>query len=276
MTFRLHEMNMFINHQSERARKNRTGVPQRAGFDLDYWYDTHEEFVEAVSVFLKQYDGHKFDLTALPLKLSKASLSSTFCIGNDASIEYYFHLQHAHERRDGTKYSFTCPASVEDRPTERDPSTIHRYAEYFERHGEFHKPEAHIITRKQVYNVWLSPTQGEWHRDVDDFKSAQLLVAEKDAYELLQGLQEPETSLAILTPCFTNSQKFNHAKMTEVDGTFGTNKHGFELYCVLTEYDIVSLPLSYLLLGKLQKGITVDDVAHGVVKCGVEAEMGPH
>ncbi|KAK9377575.1 uncharacterized protein V1513DRAFT_7, partial [Lipomyces chichibuensis] len=29
---------------------------------------------------------------------------------------------------------------------------------------------------------------------------------------------------------------------------FGTNKHGYELYCVLTEYDLVSLPLSYLLL----------------------------
>ncbi|KAK9430287.1 hypothetical protein V1505DRAFT_371762 [Lipomyces doorenjongii] len=38
--------------------------------------------------------------------------------------------------------------------------------------------------------------------------------------------------------------------MTEVfiDSTFGTNKHGYELYCVLTEYDLVSLPLSYLLL----------------------------
>ncbi|KAK9352177.1 hypothetical protein V1523DRAFT_397683 [Lipomyces doorenjongii] len=201
---------MFINHQSERARKNRTGVPQRAGFDLDYWYDTHEEFVEAVSVFLKQYDGHKFDLTALPLKLNN-SCNAAAERHFDYS-EYYFHLQHAHERRDGTKYSFTCPASVEDRPTERDPSTIHsskgilrapRRVSYrnliqMTNVSDFEKPEAHIITRKQVYNVWLSPTQGEWHRDVDDFKSAQLLVAEKDAYELLQGLQEPETSLAIL------------------------------------------------------------------------------
>ncbi|KAK9238968.1 hypothetical protein V1525DRAFT_68886 [Lipomyces kononenkoae] len=33
-----------------------------------------------------------------------------------------------------------------------------------------------------------------------------------------------------------------------VDSTFNTNKHGYELYCVLTEYDLVSLPLSYLLL----------------------------
>ncbi|KAK9349808.1 hypothetical protein V1505DRAFT_379810 [Lipomyces doorenjongii] len=38
--------------------------------------------------------------------------------------------------------------------------------------------------------------------------------------------------------------------MTEVyiDSTFGANKHGYELYCVLIEYDLASLPLSYLLL----------------------------
>ncbi|KAK9233696.1 hypothetical protein V1525DRAFT_436334, partial [Lipomyces kononenkoae] len=38
--------------------------------------------------------------------------------------------------------------------------------------------------------------------------------------------------------------------MTEIfiDATFGTNKHGYELYCVITEYDLVSIPLSYLLL----------------------------
>ncbi|KAK9367943.1 hypothetical protein V1509DRAFT_610177 [Lipomyces kononenkoae] len=38
--------------------------------------------------------------------------------------------------------------------------------------------------------------------------------------------------------------------MTEIfiDSTFGTNKHGYELYCVITEYDLVSILLSYLLL----------------------------
>ncbi|KAK9482035.1 hypothetical protein V1527DRAFT_477706 [Lipomyces starkeyi] len=254
-----------------KCRNKRAGKNLRAGFDLDECYDTHEEFVEAVSVILKQHDDHNFDLTAQPLKI-RVALSSTFCIDNDVSIGacavtadgdlqrraamllrsdifdcsgYYFHLQHAHERRDGAKYSFSCPASVEDRPAESDPSTIQRYTvqkEYFECHGEFHisfskasasakviyehightesrmfhmtdeKPEAHIITRKQVYNFWLSVTQGEWHRDVDDFKSAQLLVAEQDDYELLQGLQEPGISLAFLTPWFTDSQKFNRAK----------------------------------------------------------------
>ncbi|KAK9347015.1 hypothetical protein V1522DRAFT_379058 [Lipomyces starkeyi] len=53
---------------------------------------------------------------------------------------HYFHLGHAHERRDGAKYSFGCPASVEYRPVVRDPSTIPHYTaqkEYFECRGEF-------------------------------------------------------------------------------------------------------------------------------------------
>ncbi|KAK9244377.1 hypothetical protein V1506DRAFT_522801 [Lipomyces tetrasporus] len=139
--------------RSKRAGTNQPGVSQRAGFDLDACYDTHEKFVEAVSAFLKQHDDRKFDLTAQPLKI-KATLSPVFCIDNDVSIGacavttdgdlqrrvamllrsdifdcsgYYFHLQHAHERRDGAKYSFSCPAYVEDRPAERDPSTIQRY-----------------------------------------------------------------------------------------------------------------------------------------------------
>ncbi|KAK9236685.1 hypothetical protein V1525DRAFT_389238 [Lipomyces kononenkoae] len=62
-----------------------TGVSQSEGFDLDACYDTHEEFVEAVSAFLKQHDDHKYDLTAQPLKI-KATLSSTFCIDNNVSI----------------------------------------------------------------------------------------------------------------------------------------------------------------------------------------------
>ncbi|KAK9483548.1 hypothetical protein V1527DRAFT_498313 [Lipomyces starkeyi] len=52
---------------------------------------------------------------------------------------YYFHLRHAHEKRDGAKYCFGCPASVEYRPAVRDPSTIQRYTaqkEYLECHGE--------------------------------------------------------------------------------------------------------------------------------------------
>ncbi|KAK9364476.1 hypothetical protein V1509DRAFT_557791, partial [Lipomyces kononenkoae] len=80
--------------------------------------------------------------------------------------------------------------------------------------------------------------------------AAQLLIGEQDGYRLIDGLQEPGVSLAFVTPCFSDTTKFKREKMTEVfiDSTFGTNKHGYELYCVLTEYDLVSLPLSYLLL----------------------------
>ncbi|KAK9485044.1 hypothetical protein V1527DRAFT_467940 [Lipomyces starkeyi] len=44
----------------------------------------------------------------------------------------------AHERRDGSKYSFGCPASVEYRPAVRDPSTIQRYTGT---PGELSRPE---------------------------------------------------------------------------------------------------------------------------------------
>ncbi|KAK9489113.1 hypothetical protein V1508DRAFT_407263 [Lipomyces doorenjongii] len=286
----LDEVNMFINHQSQRAGKT---MSQRAGFDLDACYDTHEEFVEVVSTFLKQRDDHKFDITA-------QRLSSTFCIDNDVSIGacavttdcdlqrrvpmllrsdvfdcsgYYFHLQHAHERRDGAKYSFNfqkeyfechgefhisfsktnASATViyehngHTESRNHTPRQIYRNMIQMTNVSDFEKPEAHVITRKQVYNFWISLTQGEWHREVDDFKSAQLLVADQDGYELLQ---EPGISLDFVTPCFTDSQKFDRAKVTEVfiDATFGTTKKEFELYCFITEYDLVSLPLSYLLL----------------------------
>ncbi|KAK9319346.1 hypothetical protein V1517DRAFT_376569 [Lipomyces orientalis] len=79
--------------------------------------------------------------------------------------------------------------------------------------------------------------------------SAQLLIAERDGYHLIEGLQEPGVSLAFTTPGFSN-EKYSRGKMTEIfiDSTFSTIKHGYELYCVLVEYDLVSLPLSYLLL----------------------------
>ncbi|KAK9427234.1 hypothetical protein V1505DRAFT_402664 [Lipomyces doorenjongii] len=105
--------------------------------------------------------------------------------------------------------------------------------------------------QQQVYNIWLSLTRKEWERDAaDDFRSAQLLLEGQDGYRLIEGLQEPGVSLGFITLCFSDSLKYDRAKMTEVfiDSTFGTNKHGYELYCVLTEYDLVSLPLSYLLL----------------------------
>ncbi|KAK9482344.1 hypothetical protein V1527DRAFT_476686, partial [Lipomyces starkeyi] len=50
-------------------------------------------------------------------------------------------LRHAHERRDGAKYSFfACPRSIEYK-TERDPSSIQRYTtqkEYLKCRGELY------------------------------------------------------------------------------------------------------------------------------------------
>ncbi|KAK9236649.1 hypothetical protein V1525DRAFT_389295 [Lipomyces kononenkoae] len=107
---------------------------------------------------------------------------------------------------------------------------------FLERHDvadspQFKNTELHTITRQQVYNIWLSITIG-------------------DGYRLIEGLQEPGVPLGFITPYFSDSLKYDRAKMTEIfiDSTFGTNKHGYKLYCVLTEYDLVSLPLSYLLL----------------------------
>ncbi|KAK9481418.1 hypothetical protein V1527DRAFT_479691, partial [Lipomyces starkeyi] len=64
----------------------------------------------------------------------------------------------------------------------------------------FEKTELHTITRQQVYNVWLSHTKNQWERDsADDFRSAQLLIAERDGYHLIEELQEPGVSLAFTT-----------------------------------------------------------------------------
>ncbi|KAJ8100842.1 hypothetical protein POJ06DRAFT_280868 [Lipomyces tetrasporus] len=103
-----------------------------------------------------------------------------------------------------------------------------------------------LIAMRLTYNY----PPAKWERDPrDDFRSAQMLVEEQEGYFLIEGVQEPGGSLAFTTPCFNDKVKYNRSKMTEIfiDSTFGTNKHGYELYCVLTELDLVSLPLSYLL-----------------------------
>ncbi|KAK9364613.1 hypothetical protein V1509DRAFT_643507 [Lipomyces kononenkoae] len=117
--------------------------------------------------------------------------------------------------------------------------------------SQFKNTDLHTITRQQVYNIWISLTRREWERNPEaDFRSEQMLVEEQEGYFLIEGLQEPCVSLAFTAPFFNDKVKYNRMKMTEIfiDSTFGTNKHGYELYCVITELDLVSLPLSYLLL----------------------------
>ncbi|KAK9482913.1 hypothetical protein V1527DRAFT_521761 [Lipomyces starkeyi] len=326
--------------RDRKASKRQDEGLKRASFDLDGCYDTHEEFIDAVSSVMDRHDNHVFDASAQPLRV-KATLTSSLLIDNEISVEactqtadnelqkraatllrnsmfditgYFFHMRRVNARADGqTSFTLTCSRSNECK-LERDISRVQRYTvskEVFDcqgelritmskvyesvtmvyehkghmetnkfhmteevrnyiksqkrlaprqiyqnliqmaNEGEFEKTDLHTITRQQVYNFWLSITKSEWERDAaNDFRSAQLLVAEQGGFQLIEGLQEPGVSLAFVTPCFTNQEQYSRAKMTEVfvDSTFGTNKHGYELYCVLTEYDLVSLPLSYLLL----------------------------
>jgi hypothetical protein len=74
--------------------------------------------------------------------------------------------------------------------------------------SEFEKTEEHILTRQQLYNFWISLTRAEWQRDsADDFKSAQLLVAEQDGYELVEDLQEPGVSFGLSYALFHGSSE---------------------------------------------------------------------
>ncbi|KAK9233721.1 hypothetical protein V1525DRAFT_460029 [Lipomyces kononenkoae] len=114
---------------------------------------------------------------------------------------YYVQSRRCTERNDEIKFSFTCSCSTE-RETERDPLKVQRYTiakEFFDCQGRLHitisknngtklyryaqvpfsaadisdltpmaddsqfeKTDLHTITRKQVYNVWLSFTRMQW------------------------------------------------------------------------------------------------------------------
>ncbi|KAK9352972.1 hypothetical protein V1523DRAFT_222527 [Lipomyces doorenjongii] len=69
--------------QLQRRTKNQIGVPTWAGFDLDD--ETHEEFVEAVSSFLKLHNSHEYVASLQPLR-TRATLSATFLVDNGFSI----------------------------------------------------------------------------------------------------------------------------------------------------------------------------------------------
>ncbi|KAK9483367.1 hypothetical protein V1527DRAFT_454124 [Lipomyces starkeyi] len=178
----------------------------------------------------------------------RGELYISFSKANESGTIIYEHIGHTESQ----KFHMTQEVQKYIKANKRlPPRQIYQYLIQMTNEPQFETTEVHTITRPQVYNFWLSLTKSEWQRDAaDDFRSAQLLVAKQQGFESISGLEGPGISLAFATRCFTDRQKFDHTKMTEVfiDSTFGTNKHGFELYCVLTEYDLVSLPLSYLLL----------------------------
>ncbi|KAK9311490.1 hypothetical protein V1524DRAFT_418959 [Lipomyces starkeyi] len=162
---------------------------------------------------------------------------------------YYFHMRRVNERQDGPRFNMSWSSSKE-RKFERDVSNIRRHegflgmlrfhiteevCNYIKEQKylpprqiywnliqladdpRFDKTELHTITRQQAYNVWLSLTKNQWERDnADDFRSAQLLVAEQDGYRLIEELPGPGVSLAFITPCFSNYEKYNRGKMTSM------------------------------------------------------------
>ncbi|KAK9489386.1 hypothetical protein V1508DRAFT_407112 [Lipomyces doorenjongii] len=88
--------------------------------------------------------------------------------------------------------------------------------------------DAHkLLSLRQIYQnlVRMADDYQFEKRDLSTITRQQVLIREQDGYQLVEDLQEPGVSLAFVTPCLSDT-----------------------LYCVLTEYDLVSLPLSYLLL----------------------------
>ncbi|KAK9312876.1 hypothetical protein V1524DRAFT_449322 [Lipomyces starkeyi] len=146
--------------------------------------------------------GYYFHFSAIAVFCDcRGELHISFSKANESAIIVYEHNGHS----ETPKFAITEEKGF-------PPRQIYQKLIQMADDPQFEKTELHTITRQQVYNVWLSFTRQEWERDAaNDFRSAQLLVS--------------------------------RPKLTEVfiDSTFGTNKHGYELYCVLTEYDLAGL-----------------------------------
>ncbi|KAK9481607.1 hypothetical protein V1527DRAFT_100574 [Lipomyces starkeyi] len=110
--------------RDRKASKKEGEALKPSGFDLDGCYDTHEEFVEAMSLFLEQHDSHMFD-SSLPSLRIRASLKSTFLIDNDISVETCTQSSHQGVQKRAADFfgmtcltapviSFTCDASMRD------------------------------------------------------------------------------------------------------------------------------------------------------------------
>ncbi|KAK9251679.1 hypothetical protein V1507DRAFT_482178 [Lipomyces tetrasporus] len=257
---------------------------RRSSFDLDEQFENHDEFIEIIAFFMEQRDGHIFDPDAHSVRF-RATLADCFVIENDASEAscaqnndknlqkraikcfrndlfdcpgYYFHLRRCNERVDGPRFSLTCSCSNERRTGVRDPSSVQRHTtakEFFDCHGELHISFSKSnLSATIIYDHKCHAETPKFRitEEIQQYIKAQQLFPPRQIYQnLIQLANSPHgehrVSLAFTTPCFTDRANYNRAKMTEIliDSTFGTNRHGYELYCVLTEHDLVSLPLSY-------------------------------
>ncbi|KAJ8098705.1 hypothetical protein POJ06DRAFT_296515 [Lipomyces tetrasporus] len=267
---------MFIT--ADEGREKSIRAKRRSSFDLDEQFENHDEFIEIISSFMEQRDGHIFDPGAHSVRFR----ADCFVIENDASVAscaqnndenlrkraikcfrndlfdctgYYFHLRRCNERVDEPRFSLTCSRSNERRTAERDPSSVHRYTtakEFFDCHGELHisfSKSNRSATIIYDHKCHAETPKFRITEEIQQYIKAQQLFPPRQIYQnLIQLADSPQfakTDLHTIT-----RQQYNRAKMTEIfiDSTFGTNRHGYELYCVLTEYDLVSLPLFYLLL----------------------------
>ncbi|KAK9427468.1 hypothetical protein V1505DRAFT_358742, partial [Lipomyces doorenjongii] len=146
-------------------RRRRTGVTLKpSGVGLDGCYDTHEEFVEAVTSFLEQHDSHVFD-SSLPSLRTKATPTSTFLIDNDISVKTCTQTSDQDVQKRAVvllrNVMFDCTAKLE-----RDPFRVQRYTvpkEVFDCQGELH------ITMSKVYESITMVSEHKCHMETDKF-----------------------------------------------------------------------------------------------------------
>ncbi|KAK9318744.1 hypothetical protein V1517DRAFT_355549 [Lipomyces orientalis] len=127
----------------DNAREKSIRVMRRSSFDLDEQFENYDEFIEILSSFMGQRDGHIFDPDAHANDVSVAKCAQSSdenlqkraikCFRNDLSdcTGYYFHLRRCNERVDGPRFSLACSRSNERK-------TLGAAAkEFFDCHGNF-------------------------------------------------------------------------------------------------------------------------------------------
>ncbi|KAK9243568.1 hypothetical protein V1506DRAFT_381246 [Lipomyces tetrasporus] len=68
-----------------KGREKSIRAKRRSSFDLDEQFENHDEFIEIISSFMEQRDGHIFDPDAHSVRF-RATLADCFVIENDASV----------------------------------------------------------------------------------------------------------------------------------------------------------------------------------------------
>ncbi|KAK9350924.1 hypothetical protein V1523DRAFT_398805 [Lipomyces doorenjongii] len=94
------------------------------------------------------------------------------------------------------------------------------------------------------------PMRMQWERNPkNDLLSIQVLIGGQDGYQLVEDLQEAGVSLAFVTPCFSDTVNYDWPKRAKYLSTLHLIQTNTDMNCIVfTEYDLVSFPLSSLLL----------------------------